>query len=242
MKKFLFSIVLILCAKVAYAQKLTSDQKAEKIISFDRKLLFGLTFSLYHSTIQGNKLPDDYFDKQSIGIQFNVEYYFRPFLGIGLGAGYQQRGTGIKTHSAPVSGATPDSTYRRRLRFNTIELPISIFIRTPNDVIKGLRFSGSASLIPLVNLNSRDVFLVLEPTIADISKSKNVSSDYFKQDLLIQFSAGPEIDSGGSGIFKIHFTYGQGTSNVFAQNQGIGNNHSTGIRITWLFGIHQSAK
>ena len=235
MKKLLIPFFLILCLQLGYSQKLPFEE-TKKDKSLEHKLLLGFTFSWYRTTIQGDNLPNDYFGKQSLGLQFNIEYYFLPFLGLGLGAGYQQRGTGIKTNSVPVSGATPDSTYRRRLRFNTIEFPISLLIRTPKDVIKGIRLSGSASIVPLINLNSRDVFLVLEPTIADVSKTQNVSADYFKQDMLAQFTAGPEFDFGGSGIFKVHFTYAQGTNNVFAVNKGIGYNYSTGIRITWLFG------
>ncbi len=199
--------------------------------AFDKKFLWGLTYTQSWSTIKGSALPASYFTKQSIGLQVSAEYYLLPFLGVSLGAGYQQRGAGIKNPNiGPV-----DSTFRDRLRFNSFELPISIILRTPKDIIQGLRFSGSLGVVPIINRNSRDVKLSLEPNLADLDVTKDVSNKYFKNDFAVQFTAGPEIDMAASQVIKIQFYYSMGTANVFSAGQGTGHNQNVGIRLAWMF-------
>jgi hypothetical protein len=155
---------------------------------------------------------------------------------MGVGAGYQQRGAGIMHHNVlPVTITNPDSTHLERLRFSTLEFPISIFLRTPKDIVKGLRVGGSIAFVPMVNLRSRDVFNDVEPSVRDRDSVRDVSSFYFKRDYAYQFSFGPEIDSGDSGLIKVHFLYSRGTSNVYTSGQGTGHNQTMGLRLTVMF-------
>jgi len=213
------------------AQKFVAPKESIPSSAFDKKWRWGITYTQSWSTIKGTDLPAPYFSKASVGLQVSAEYFPLKFLGLSAGAGYQQRGTGIRNANAgPV-----DSTYRDRLRFNTFEFPIAVIIRTPKDIIKGLRFSGSLGIVPVINRNSRDVKISLEPNIADLDKTTDVSAKYFKSDVALQFTGGPEIDMAANLVIKIQFYYSRGTADVFAAGQGTGHNQNTGIRICLMF-------
>ncbi len=222
--------VLLVYGKLQ-AQNFVNRPSDIKASAFDKKILWGFTFTQSWSTIKGNSLPSNYFSKPSLGLQVSAEYYPLNFLGFSLGLGYQQRGAGIKNvNTTPV-----DSTYRERLRFNSFEIPISVILRTPKDVIKGLRFSGSIGVVPIINRNSRDSKISLEPNIADLDNVKDVSSNFFKSDFALQLSVGPEIDMAGSQVIKVQFYYSQGTNNVYTAGQGTGHNQNVGVRLGWMF-------
>ncbi len=230
MKRSVLIVMMLIAGKLSAQQFAAPKDDIRKSI-FDKKLLWGFTYTQSWSTIKGSSLPVNYFTKQSIGLQVSAEYYPLSFLGFSLGAGYQQRGTGIKNSNVgPV-----DSTYRDRLRFNTFEFPIAVILRTPKDVIKGLRFSGSLGLVPIINRNSRDVKISLEPNLADLDKTQDVSARYFKNDFALQFTAGPEIDMAANQVIKVQFYYSMGTTNVYAAGQGTGHNQNAGIRLAWMF-------
>ncbi len=214
------------------AQDFVKPNDGIKSSAFEKKFLWGFTLTQSWSTIKGSSLPKNYFTKASVGLQISAEYYPLNFLGFSLGAGYQQRGAGIKNIPTP---GTPDSTYRERLRFNSFEFPIGVILRTPKDLVKGLRLSGSLGIVPIINRNARDTKISLEPNVADLDKTVDVSSNYFKSDLAFQFTFGPEIDMAGSQVIKIQFYYSQGTTNVFTVGQGTGHNQNAGIRFGWMF-------
>ena len=231
------SIFIMLCC-LGIVPSLVGQPTPEKPKprGFEKKIIAGIAYQQYWSTLRGSSLPENYFSKPSLGFSVSVEYYPLSFIGIGAGAGYQQRGAGIlHSNTLPVTASNPDSTYRERLRFNTVEFPISLFIRTPRDIVKGLRLGGSIAIVPMVNLYSRDVFLEVEPNVRDTDRVRDVSSSYFKKDTAYQLSFGPEIDSGGSGIIKVHFLYSRGTTNVFKTAQGTGHNQTMGLRMSVLF-------
>ncbi len=199
--------------------------------AFDKKIMWGFTFTQSWSTITGSSLPKTYFAKPSIGLLASVEYFPKKFVGISAGFGFQQRGSGIK--NIPTSGA-PDSTYRERLRFSTFELPVSIILRTPKDIIKGLRLSASAGIAPVFMYAAYDTKVSVEPNIANLDNSKDVSGDYFKSDLAFQLTAGPEIDMAGKQVIRIHFYYSQGTTNVYLSGTAQGHNQNIGLRLAWM--------
>lgn len=199
---------------------------------FERKFHWGLSANTYFTTIVGNNLPRTYFSKPSLGFDVRVEYFFKPYLGLGVGVGFQQRGAGIINEDKVKELGNPDSTYRERLRFNHLQFPISLILRTPKDVIKGIRLSGTLSLVPLTNFESSDVFNSVEDGNHVIT---SVSDQYKKSDLLYQFSIGPDINAGNTGVFRVHFVYSRGTSDVFSNNSGKGYNESIGVQISWLF-------
>lgn len=72
--------------------------------AFEKKMIMGIAYHQYWSTIHGSSLPENYFSKPSLGISVSVEYYPLSFIGIGACAGYQQRGAGITHYNTlPVS-------------------------------------------------------------------------------------------------------------------------------------------
>jgi hypothetical protein len=200
---------------------------------FDKKFHAGISLNNYWTTLTGPTLAREYFTKPSIGFNLRAEYYFTAYAGIGIGLGYQQYGMGIINQDKVHSLGNPDSTYRERTRFHTLEVPISLVIRTPKDVIHGIRLSGSVGIVPLMVFKATDIFNSVEDGNHLITP---VNDQYLTNDLLTQFTLGPEIDSGGTGLFQIHFVYSHGTRNVYRQGQGEAYNHSMGIRIAWLWG------
>ena len=231
MKGVKILILLTLLFAEVEAQNFEKPNDSLQKSAFVKKFMWGLSVTQSWSTIKGSSLPSTYFSKASIGVHSTAEYFPLNFLGVSIGAGYQQRGTGIiNTNTGPV-----DSTYRERLRFNTYEFPIAVILRTPKDIIKGLRFSGSLGIVPVINGSARNVKISLEPNVANLDQTKDVSASYFKTDLAYQFTAGPEIDMAGSQVIKIQFYYSQGTKNVYTAGQGTGHNQNIGIRLSWMF-------
>jgi hypothetical protein len=231
------SVLLLLCslAIVASATGQATPEKTEPR-GFEKKIYWGVAYQQCWSTIRGSSLPKDYFSKPSLGFSVSGEYYPVSFIGIAVGAGYQQRGAGVTHHNTlPVAVLKPDSTHLERLRFNTLEFPISIFLRTPKDIVKGVRLSGSIAIVPMMNLYSHDVVVDVEPSVRDTDVVNDVSASYFKKDIAYQFSFGPEIDSGSSGTIKVHFLYSRGTTNVYTTGQGNGHNQTIGLRLTVMF-------
>ncbi len=192
------------------------------------------------------------FLKPSIGFNIRAEYYVRPFIGIGIGVGLQQRGTGIiNPDNSGGSFSNPwvvnqkgvqgdrDSTYRERLRFNSVDIPVSLLLRTPKDIIKGVKLSASAGALFVISDYVNDVFLSVED---GFHKEKDLTDSYNLNDVGLQFSVGPEIDIGAT-VFQLHFIYAKGTDNVFKKGSNSifgsgpenGKHETIGFRVAWLF-------
>jgi hypothetical protein len=231
MKK-IFSLLLVLIGLNAPAQKFMPPADQMKPSAFDKKIIWGFSYTQSWSTISGSTLPKTYFAKPSVGLLASVEYYPKKFIGISAGFGFMQRGAGVQ--NVPTPGL-PDSTYRERLRFSTYEIPLSIILRTPKDVIKGMRLSASAGIAPVFMSYAYDTKVSIEPNIGNLDISKDVSGNYFKSDVVFQFTAGPEIDMAARQVIKIQFYYSQGTSNVYSSGSAVGHNQNIGLRLGWLF-------
>ncbi len=232
-------ILFFACLVIATTVEVTSqvEGKNQKSHSgFNKKFRLNANFGLHWSTIEGKSLASRYFSKPSVGIGIAAEYYFKSYIGLSIGAGYQQLGSGIYTQiKQSISGLQPDSTYRTRLRFNTFVFPVTLHLRTQKYfLLDGWKFGASFSLIPLINSSTNQFYNSLEPSLLVLDDSKDVSSLYFKNDLLYQIAIGPEIIS-GTGIFKFQFVYSIGTANVYSSNQGNGNNRAYGIKIGYSF-------
>ncbi len=233
MKAINILIAVLLVSGKLMCQNFVAPKDDIKSSAFEKKFFWGFTYTQSWSTIKGSNLPSSYFGKASVGLQVSAEYYLLDFLGVSVGAGYQQRGTGIiNKNTGPV-----DSTYRERLRFNSFEIPLAVILRTPKDVIKGLRFSGSLGIVPIINRNSMHAIpkSSVEPNVYDLDVTKDVSASYFKNDMALQLTAGPEIDMAGNQVIKVQFYYSQGTTNVYTAGQGTGHNQNVGIRLGWMF-------
>lgn len=239
--------LFVLLATGAVAQTLNSirEEDSEKK-PFDKDFRIGASFNIYWTKFTGSDLPQTYFAKPSLGMNIRAEYYFLPFLGVGAGIGYQQRGTGVinpdysgGAFSNPwivnkygVQG-DPDSTYAQKIRFNTIEFPVTVLFRTPKDVIKGVRLSAAAGVIYLYNIEANDVY---QSIVDGFHKSTPVTADYVRHNLGYQLSLGADIDAGSSGtVFQLHLVYNEGLKNVFAAGQGTGTQVAYGLRLACLF-------
>ncbi len=248
MKKIFFVTALLFgCSTALLAQKQNELTPGEKILSefkpakvFDKKFRWGISWNQYWGIVRGDSLPETYFAKPCVGFNLRSEYYPVSFLGMGAGFGIQQRGSGIKNPDLYGGSFThpwepnydPDSTYRERLRITTLEMPVTVLFRTPNDVIKGIRISGAAGVVFIRNNHVKKFFHRPEDgfhTIVD------VSDDYIKNDLGFQGSIGTDIDAAGSCIFQVHIVYSVGTKNIYKAESGDGRVHTYGFRVSWLF-------
>ena len=249
MKRYIQLFIIVATASI-YAPSFS--QEKEKILAegdpkstLDKKFRWGFSLNMYWSTITGDNLPKEYFIKPSLGVTFRAEYYFKPFIGLGAGLGYQQRGAGI-INPDNSGGAfahpwivnkfgtqgDPDSTHLEKLRFNTIELPVSILFKTPKDVFRDWRITGSIGAIFIYNVKTNDRF---ESIIDGFHKDTDLTDSFIRNDIGYQISVGPEIDVGEKSVCQIHLVYSQGLRNVYTAGQGDGRQMTMGVRIAWLF-------
>ena len=247
MKKVFVSIVL-LSFTFAVQESFSQERDKDKILAegnikdmFAKKLRWGISLNQYWGTIKGSNLPNTYFFKPCIGFNLRAEYYPLSFIGIGAGFGVQQRGAGIInpdnyggafTHPWIVPQYDADSTYRERLRFNTIEVPITLLLRTPKDVIKGMRLSAGAGIVYSHVSWTKDVFLSVED---GYHKIIDLSQNYIPSDLGYQLSVGSEINAGEACLLQVHLVYTKGTKNVYRTGPGDGRLETFGFRVAWLF-------
>ncbi|NOT74698.1 MAG: outer membrane beta-barrel protein [Cyclobacteriaceae bacterium] len=215
----------------------------------DKKFHVGISFNQYFSSIYG-ETQATYFIKPSIGFNFRAEYYFNKWLGIGLGVGFQQRGAGI--NGTDVTGGAfshpwvfvntpegyrsgdPDSTHLERLRFSTIEFPLTILIRTPKDFLQqGMRLSGAVgpTLIHMSRVNQ-----TYQSIIDGFHPYNFVTENYERNQFGIQGSIGFDIDSGGGGsLFQVHFVYTETFTNLYANGVANGTQWTAGVRLGYMF-------
>ncbi|QHT66881.1 PorT family protein [Rhodocytophaga rosea] len=234
MKKHI--IVLIACSlfiamQNSYAQ-LDSLNKRE--IQF-KKFYWGIQLNNLWSSVEGN--TPEYFYKPSLGYFIKGEYYFTPFLGISVGAGYQQRGTGvINRNKEEVVLGTPDSTYRERLRFNYLDIPILLILRTPKPIAGGdVRLVGSFGIIPQKLISARDYFHSVEDGFHKITE---VTENIQKNDMALTASVGAELYA-GSNLFQVRLVGQWGTKSVY-NNATLypgysGKNRVYGVQIAFMF-------
>ena len=255
MKKIIQATIL-LCSSFL-SQELFSQQKLKEQIladgelkdALDKKFHIGISYNQYWSGITG-ETQGDYFIKPSVGFNLRTEYYFNSFIGIGLGVGFQQRGAGINrtditggayahpwifvnTPNGYKSG-DPDSTHLDRLRFSTIEFPLTLLLRTKKDFLqKGMRLSGAVG--PTLIHTSR-VNQTFQSVIDGFHPYNWVTDNYVRNQFGIQASVGFDIDSGGgTSLFQVHLVYTQTLSNMYVNQPVDGRLVTYGIRFAWLF-------
>lgn len=243
MKKLIYLLLLF----SVYAQAQESLTAGEKILAegeprnmFNKKFYWGLSHNIYWSSIKGDNLPDKYIFKPSLGFNLRAEYYLTPFAGISAGVGLQQRGAavvnpdysgGAFAHPWTYPLGDPDSTYREKIRFNTIEVPVTLLVRTPKDVVKGVRLSAAVGLIFIHMSRVNNPFLDVEGGMHTVNY---ITSQYLENDLGYQYSAGADINAGQT-ILQVHWVVTRGGKNIYAINQGDGRQVTTGLRVSWLF-------
>lgn len=254
--RIVLALLALLCSVKSYSQEKTAVPTREEILKegeikngHQKKFRWGVSFQQYWSNIKGEQVEKSYFAKPSIGGSVRAEYYFNSFLGVGLSVGFQQRGAGIINQD--ITGGAfahpwifvdtpegyrsgdPDSTHLERLRFTTIEVPLSLILRTPKDFL-GMRFNLTAGPTFVHNVSVNQTY----QSIVDGFHPYNwVTSNYIRNDLGYQITFGPSIDSGGGGksMFQVHFVYTRGLKNIYAVGQGTGYSVTYGVRLAWLF-------
>ncbi len=244
--RFLGALCLLLPC-ISGAQTMNSIKAEDSVqMTLTKKFRWGVSMNLYWTKFHGSDLPISYYAKPSMGMNIRAEYYFNSWFGLGAGFGYQQRGTGIvNVDNSGGAFSHPwivnqygtqgdvDSTYLEKLRFNTLEFPLTILLKTPKDVVKGIKLSAAAGIIYIYNIEANDVY---QSIVDGFHKSTDVTSQYIRHDLGYQLSAGIDIDTGGNGtLFQLHFVYNEGLGNVFAAAQGTGTQVSYGLRFACLF-------
>ncbi len=243
--------LLLLSSEVRSQQQLKEKIKEDGNlnVALDKKFHVGISYQQYWSGITG-ETQASYFIKPSIGFNLRAEYYFNSFLGVGLGVGFQQRGAGI--HHTDVTGGAfahpwvfvntptgyrsgdPDSTYLDRLRFSTIEFPLTLLLRTPKDFLQqGMRLSGAVG--PTLIHTSR-VNQTYQSVIDGFHPYNWVTDNYVRNLFGVQASLGLDIDSGGgTSVFQVHLVYTQTMGNMYAKGQATGGLSTYGIRFAWMF-------
>ena len=247
-----FLILLLLSQEVFSQQNVKQKIMGEGTlkVALDKKFHWGISYQQYWSTITGEQVKSTYFIKPSIGFNLRAEYYFNSFIGVGVGVGFQQRGAGI--NNGDVTGGAfskpwifvdtpegarsgdPDSTHLERLRFSTIEFPVTLLLRTPKDFLQqGMRLSGAVG--PTFIHTSR-VNQTYQSIVDGFHPYNWVTDNYVRNQLGLQASVGLDIDSGGgTSVFQVHFVYTQTLSNVYAKGQADGRLATFGVRFGWLF-------
>lgn len=203
---------------------------------FNKKLTFGGTFQTAWTTIEGKNLPGTYFSKPSVGGILHVEYHPIKYIGLGVGFGYQQKGAGLKTLDVDKTLGNPDSTNRARFRFHCWDIPFYLSFRSPEIKKSGIRLSARIGGAYSINSYTEYVFHSVEDGFHTI---KNLSSDYYKNDLNIIGAIGVDINAGNTAIFQLQFFMQNGTKNVFSNSTLFGNaegyNRAIGFQIGFFY-------
>ena len=241
-------IITLAIAIVLSGASKVSAQTAEEILKeaevkdvFQKKLRWGLSWNQYWGSIVGSNLPREYFAKPCMGTTLRLQYHPLSFIGASVGFGFQQRGSGVInedkvggafTHPWEIPQYDADSTYRERLRFRGWEIPIALELRTPMDILHGVRISGSAGISWYTSSEVKTFFLSVEDGYHQIT---DVSDDYHKSDIALQLSGGFDINAGGAAILQVHFIYTKSSSNVYNTGLSDGRLKTVGFRVSCLF-------
>lgn len=215
---------------VTVLERLQADTLPKPSV-LDKKMYWGFTFLNGLSSVTNNS---EHFYKPSIGAGFKLDYYFTKSIGFSAGIGYQQRGTGVLTPDFDKSLGNPDSTYRLRMRFNSLELPLAVIYKSPKGIFggNGVRFMAGVGLTPQFNFQTTRFFNSAEDGFHDI---QDVSSDYYRFDASLDGNAGLLISVGGASVFLVDLLAQFGTQNVYRNSPNSGQNRYVALRIAWLF-------
>jgi hypothetical protein len=224
--RHLFIPLLALLSLMAQAQ--TDTVPAPKA----KKFHFGVTFINAWSSVVGNT-PDHYY-KPSLGGGVKVEYYPLHWLGLGLGAHFQQRGAGV---TQPDTGFTAPSmnTYRMRFRMNCIDVPVSVILRSPAILKRSIRFSGSFGVAPTYMFGATYNWISAEDGFHDITE---YTSDIQAFDFQLMGSVGIDVNAWGT-VFQLRYVNSFGTMNIYRPG-GVfagydGRNVLHGIGLGWMY-------
>ena len=209
--------ILLLFALITVGFNLQAQFKAPTSLTaktriFDRKVLLGVAFNTSWANYRDCK--DSSFYRPSLGGGLRAEFYIKPYLGILIGAGIQQRGMGVYTRDLDNSLGNPDSTGRLRYRMTTFDFPVQLIYRHPKEILPNTRLSISAGVDFCKIYNVQRIWKSVED-------GNNIYSDITKtySSYDIPFRAGFGIDSevGHGSLFRLQF-YGEMSSKKLFTN------------------------
>lgn len=218
--------LLLLGTLSGWAQTDTTTTKRPK------RFYFGVTFINAWSNVTG-RTPDHYY-KPSLGGGVKVEYYPLQWLGLGLGANFQQRGAGV---TLPDTGFTAPSmnTYRMRFRMNCIDVPVSVILRSPAILKKSIRFSGSFGVAPMYMFGATYNWISAEDGFHDVT---DYTADIESFDLQLMGSVGIDVNAWGT-VFQLRYINSFGMMNIYRPSGAFaaydGRNVLHGIGLGWMF-------
>lgn len=200
----------------------------------EKKFLIGGTFNSGWSRYLNFEGPE-VFTKPSLGIYVKMEYYFTNWLGLSLGIGHQQMGTGIISPDVEKELGNPDSTYRLRIRTNNLAFPLVLQFRTPKDVFKGGRLSLGLGIAPSYAYNAKTIFHSLEDGFHD---KQNITDNLEKLDIPLRGTLGIDINASNACLFRMNFLVQYGFNELYtdpATNITSGQNLLFGFDLDFLF-------
>jgi len=232
-KNVLTAMMLTLITLSGVAQE--KDSVKNKSV-FDRKMVYwGLSYTQGWTTFRGDRPFEPYFTKPSVGANVLVEFFPVNFVGIRFSPGYMQRGTGVILPDVDKSLGDPDSTYRTRIRFNTIEFPVTLVLRTPKDIIKGVRLAAGAGIVPYTNFETNRFYDSAEDGFHPIEDQTKM---YLKTDMALQAFFGAHINVANYSQLHVELYSSKGTKNVY-NDSSFGDANATqrtwGIRFSWVY-------
>lgn len=214
--------------------------------AFQKKFRAGVALNMYWSSVVGNDLPEAYFWKPSLGGIIHARYNFKEWIGLSAGLGFQQSGGGIINED--ISGGAfahpwivnkfgvrgdPDSTYLQKLRFNNLDIPILLELRTRKDVLQpGWRLSGS---VGVDIMRTQKVNKIFQSIVDGFHDDHYVTQNYIKTDLGLMAALGFDVDPGSGQMFQCQFVWMKGTKNIYKVDPGDGRNSYMGIKFVWYW-------
>jgi len=214
--------------------------------AFEKKFRVGITQNIYWNKILGSNLPEQYFWKPGLGGIITGRYNFKEWIGVSAGVGFQQSGAGII--NGDVSGGAfahpwivnkfgvrgdPDSTYLQKLRFNNIDVPVVLELRTPVDVLQpGWRLSGGVGINFMRTLKVNKIW---QSVIDGFHDDHYVTENYNLKDIGLLLQLGFDVDSGTGQMFQVQFVMMKGSRNVYKVDPGTGHQNYMGMKFTYYF-------
>jgi hypothetical protein len=215
-------LILILALCLPFANLIGQEK--------NKKFFWGASFYQNFSNIK-NDDSVKYFRKPSVGIGLCAEYHFTKNIGINVGVNFMQRGAGIILPDSDKSVGNPDSTYRLRLRFNTIDLPINVFYKIPLTNTNKLIHLG-IGVAPVYNFKTTRIFHSVEDGFHTIEDKTN---NYYKTDIEFQASLGMDFIVSKQTTFQLHLIGSSGRKNIYVNDLNNGKSNFFGLKLTCLY-------
>ena len=218
------------------AQTTPEDLKNKRVPYFERKFVAGFSFNNSWSSYY-DLLPDSAFYKPSIGAGLRAEYFFKPFIGISVGAGIQQRGMGVYTPDLDntVSIGNEDSTGRLRYRTTTYDFPVLLVLRYPKDIFKSGRLSLMAGVDFSVINKAHRIWRSVDDGFHELT---DITSGFTKVDMPLRAGLGLDIEAASGCLFRVNLFGELGRKKIYTDNasgQNWGQNVLIGIDLSCLF-------